>query len=850
MTQKPSPQCRKGEGVKSLEGTKMKKRARRILSVILTAVMIFALLPVIGNPMVVKAEDTPAEHVAHDEKCSAEETDCEYHKGWTKISTWTELKSLGEDGGNGYLVNDIKISGIFIINSDKTVNLCLNGCSVIQTADNTDTITVYGTLNLYDKKDNSGEITHANGKNGGGVFNNNRGTFTMDGGTITGNNAGYGGGVYNVGTFTMNGGTISGNKATNYGGGVDNYGTFTMNRGTISGNNATKEGGGVYNYKTFTMRGGTITGNKATNYGGGVDNYRTFTMTGGTIEGNNAYYGGGVYNDGTFTMTQGTISGNNATFGGGVGNHGTFTMIKGAIKDNIASEKGSGVYSYKPFVKEGGEIDGSIESYGSALCTVTFNANDGSDKTIIQYVLPNENTNLAPNKFTYDHKRFNGWNTDPKGKGTPYADKATINIGSDLTLNAQWIEEDTEGCDVIFIVNNGSWDDGTKEKTVRLWRYKGEDKALIFSDSDIPSLGKPDTGYKAGSWDTDPYTFNKNYVCVIDKEYPFTYSFKPIEYTIHYDSNGGVGAMDDQSRAYDDKAPLTTNTFTFEGKTFNGWNTADDGSGTHFKDEEVNNLSSTEGDTVTLYAQWTTNTYTVSWKDYDGTVLETDTDVAYGSTPSYDGETPIKEKEGNKEYTFSGWTPAIDIVKGAATYTATYSEEEIVEPEEPKAPEEPTEPEVPEITDPEPDPEIPEKDWLDDLRLKLQIAAELGGPQTVTYSGDFALPYEIMQYLVEHTDITFIYTVTYEGVEYTITIPGGKAIADPNIGWYGPLWLLANYGGDKVPEIQAGSGKYTVVEGDTLSGIAEKFNTTVEELAKKNGIKNPDYIIVGQVIVY
>ncbi len=817
----------------------MKKRARRILSVILTVVMIFALLPVIGNPMVVKAEDTPAEHVAHDEQCSAEETDCEYHKGWTKISTWTELKSLGENGGNGYLVNDIKISGIFIINPDKTVNLCLNGCSVIQTADNTDTITVYGTLNLYDKKDNSGEIAHANGKNGSGVYN--VGNFTMNGGKITRNNADHGGGVGNYGTFTMTEGTIFGNTATKEGGGVYNYGTFTMNRGTISGNNAIKEGGGVYNYKTFTMRGGTITGNKATIYGGGVDNYRTFTMNGGTIEKNNGTDGGGVNNFGTFTMTEGTISGNNAILGGGVGNNGTFTMTEGTIKDNITSKKGSGVYSYNSFVKEGGEIDGSIESYVGALCTVTFNANDGSDKTIIQYVLPNENTNLAPNKFTYDHNRFNGWNTDPKGKGTPYADKATINIGSDLTLNAQWIEEDKEGCDVIFIVNNGSWDDGTKEKTVRLWRYEGEDKALIFSDSDIPSLGKPDTGYKAGSWDTDPYTFNKNYVCGIDKKYTFTYSFKPIEYTVKFDANGGVGAMDNQSRAYGDGVALETNTFTFEGKTFNGWNTAADGSGTPYADGEANNLSSTDGDTVTLYAQWTIDTFTITWKDYDGTVLETDANVAYGTTPTFDGETPKRDNAGNIKYTFNGWTPEIDTVKGATTYTATYSEEEIVEP---------TEPEVPVITEPEPDPEIPEKDWLDDLRLALGIADELGGPQTVEYSGDFALPYEIMQYLVEHTDITFIYTVTYEGVEYTITIPGGKAIADPNIGWYGPLWLLANYGGENVPAIIAGSGRYTVVAGDTLSGIAEKFNTTVEELAKKNGIKNPDYIIVGQVIVY
>ena len=107
-----------------------------------------------------------------------------------------------------------------------------------------------------------------------------------------------------------------------------------------------------------------------------------------------------------------------------------------------------------------------------------------------------------------------------------------------------------------------------------------------------------------------------------------------------------------------------------------------------------------------------------------------------------------------------------------------------------------------------------------------------------------------MLYLVEHPDITLIYTVTYEGVEYTITIPAGKAIADPNIPWYGPLWLLANYGGENVPDIIAGSGRYTVVAGDTLSGIAAKFNTSVEYLAQKNGIKDTNYIIVGQVIVY
>ena len=941
----------------------MKKRGRRILSVILTAVMVFALLPVFSKPMMVKADDIPA-HVAHDKQ----DTKDSLHSGWEKISTWDDLKKLGEKGGSGYLVNSIEIPEPFCIPSSKNVNLCLNGYRITQTADDhTDTITVKGTLNLYDEKDNSGIITHASTKTGRGVK------------------------IENKGTFTMNGGTIEGNGTTFDGGGIYNYGTFTMNGGTIAGNNATY-GGGVYNaYNgTFTMEGGTIERNSTDYRGGGVCNYGTFTMTEGTISGNNATNGGGVYNyNGVFfTMTEGTISGNEAYYGGGVENKGTFTMEGGKIKDNTASRKGSGVYSSYSFIKEGGEIYGSIENLGRNICAITFKANNRSDKTIIQYVNPNENINLAPNKFSYGNYIFGCWNTMADGTGDSYKDNATINIKGDLVLYARWIEKSYE---VTFNVNNGSWEDGTKdEKTITVFKYVG-DKELKLNASDIPTPANPDTGFK-GSWDTKPDTEN-----ALTENKTYTYIFEPIEYTVKYDSNGGVGTMldqarkyddkkplttnaftlegytfkewntvadgsgtsyadknegnlsstdgdtvklfaqwqannytvkydpnggdgrmEDQGRTYDDKAPLTTNTFTFEGKTFNGWNTADDGSGTHFKDEEVNNLSSTEGDTVTLYAQWTTNTYTVSWKDYDGTVLETDTDVAYGSTPSYDGETPIKEKEGNKEYTFSGWTPAVDTVKGAATYTATYSENEIIytvtfdanggkadtttgttnaefklsslptptyegykfkgwfteatggseisadkvytqdttiyaqweKVEEPEDPQEPTEPEVPEITEPEPDPEIPVKDWLDDLRLALNIANELGGPQTVEYSGDFALPYEIMNYLVEHPDITFVYHVTYEGVDYTITIPGGKAIADSNIGWYGPLWLLANYGGDNVPEVLAGSGRYTVVEGDTLSGIAEKFNTTVEELAKKNGIKNPDYIIVGQVIVY
>jgi hypothetical protein len=139
---------------------------------------------------------------------------------------------------------------------------------------------------------------------------NNAVLVMEDGSTITGNKknlGGGGGGVYVCGgTFTMSGGTISGNESSTGGGGVSVYGgSFTMSGGTMSG--------------------GTISGNSASGNGGGggvrVQN-GTFIMSGGTISGNNASSesigngkGGGVYvaSNGKFTYNTGTITGNTAT---------------------------------------------------------------------------------------------------------------------------------------------------------------------------------------------------------------------------------------------------------------------------------------------------------------------------------------------------------------------------------------------------------------------------------------------------------------------------------------------------------------------------------------------------------
>ena len=44
------------------------------------------------------------------------------------------------------------------------------------------------------------------------------------------------------------------------------------------------------------------------------------------------------------------------------------------------------------------------------------------------------------------------------------------------------------------------------------------------------------------------------------------------------------------------------------------------------------------------------------------------------------------------------------------------------------------------------------------------------------------------------------------------------------------------------------TGKYTIKPGDTLSGIAQEFGITVEELVKLNNITDPNQIQAGQVL--
>ena len=86
------------------------------------------------------------------------------------------------------------------------------------------------------------------------------------------------------------------------------------------------------------------------------------------------------------------------------------------------------------------------------------------------------------------------------------------------------------------------------------------------------------------------------------------------KYTVHFSPTSefegstisGTGTMGDQTILEGITTPLTSNGFTApSGYYFVGWNTAQDGSGTSYTDQQQVTDLITAGNTITLYAQWT-----------------------------------------------------------------------------------------------------------------------------------------------------------------------------------------------------------------------------------------------------
>ena len=133
-------------------------------------------------------------------------------------------------------------------------------------------------------------------------------------------------------------------------------------------------------------------------------------------------------------------------------------------------------------------------------------------------------------------------------------------------------------------------------------------------------------------------------------------------YDVLYSANGGTGTLEDPLSSYfrSETATVLDNSFTRSGFVFDSWNTAADGTGTSY--DPADTFGVVAG--VTLYAQWTP-LYTVTFEDWDGEVLSTQT-VRSGSAATAPAD-PARDG-----HTFTGWSVAFTNVTSTLTVTALY----------------------------------------------------------------------------------------------------------------------------------------------------------------------------------
>ena len=353
------------------------------------------------------------------------------------------------------------------------------------------------------------------------------------------------------------------------------------------------------------------------------------------------------------------------------------------------------------------ELTGDITispNYEANKYNVVFNSNGGSGTMPNQEMTYDKETKLNKNIFTREGYTFAGWNKKADGTGTSYEDEANVkNLAKsgNIVLYAKWNPNDNTSYTVnhykqtvdksgyvLADTNNltGTTDSVVTPETksytgfispsVETITITGDGRAVLnynydrveydFTltnseyiesnvsqgkypyETDITITAKEKTGYHFSNFNDNilenPYSFK------LTENKTFTVNYEPNTYNVVFNSNGGSGSMNNEEFTYDVKQKLSKNGFNRTGYTFDKWNTASDGTGTSYLDEEkVENLT-TSGN-YNLYALWNANELIFNGDDTISKVYSTSSQEvtitgASNGTGSYT-YTEVSEKKDN-----------------------------------------------------------------------------------------------------------------------------------------------------------------------------------------------------------
>ncbi len=512
---------------------------------------------------------------------------------------WTQTDALPTAAGKYYLKANVKLAETWDVVAGDT-ELCLNGKTIsLKSGAQGSLIDVPAGANLTvsDCASKAGSLKGGTGTNGKGgvILVEEGGAFTLEDATVSGGKV----------TATKEQADDPESKEVSLGGGVYVDGSFTMKNSTVENNKAAK-GAGVYvsDKGNMSVEGAAKVTDKNKDTSNSASN--VVLASGKTIKVADKLEGDGA-KKASIGVTLLDAEGNE-----------TAGTITSGFAEKMAEEDPSKYFSSNSTVLKVVSNTTKAEARLAGTVTIAFDSNGGAGSMSPVSGEEGTTTDLPKSEFTREGCTFDGWNTSADGSGVGYADEQTDVSFSNMTLYAQWKQDEPE---VVMhtVTFNANAEDATGE-TAAQTSASGTQVALTAN-------GFSRAGYAFEEWNTQadgkgtPYGDGATYDFAADLElYAQWTSTSPAEHTVAFESNGG-SEVADQTVTDGQKAKKPEDP-TYEGHTFDGW----------FADEALTqayDFGASVTSDLTLYAKWTTKTSKVTFKSNGGTKIDPQT-VEYG----------------------------------------------------------------------------------------------------------------------------------------------------------------------------------------------------------------------------
>ena len=303
----------------------------------------------------------------------------------------------------------------------------------------------------------------------------------------------------------------------------------------------------------------------------------------------------------------------------------------------------------------------AVWRYKPATYTVTFDANGGTNAPSSQtktYGVALTLTTVIPTRANY---RFIGWSKDRNATAASYTAGGSYTDNASATFYAVW-KYTPETYTVRYDANGGSNAPASQTKTYGI--------PLTIASAKPTRTGYAFLGWATSKTATVPeYVPGDSYTDEVSATLYAVWRYVPKTYTVIYDANGGGNTPARQTKTENVTLILTSTIPTRYGYTFSGWATTSTATTATYQAGG----SYTANESVTLYAVWEINTYTVSFDANGGSNAPNPQKKTHGQNLILTVAIPTRPN-----HVFLGWAADSSATSIAYAPGATYTAEEDV----------------------------------------------------------------------------------------------------------------------------------------------------------------------------